>query len=359
MSRPVVPIALLARRIVEHGRIRLGVQGDRGPRSIDTFRFTSPDKEAIETIGERYGGTVKPWSPKKGRNEFEVISEASSIPIALPPEPLGNTPIYELWSAGGVQRRCDGEQVEVPTRTPDGLEMIEQDCICAAKGRMDCKPITRLRVILPELKFAGTWRVETGSWDAAHELPGMVEVVRALQGKGLMRALLAIDKRTEVKDGKTRHFNVPILRLDDSLDDLERGTALMPGLAPGPAKELEAGEVRAHEAHMEARYHDAQAEADVIDAEVIEDAEVIDADMNSPMRFNILRKAATLRLSGDDIMGFVFVVSEGETENMADLSNAQLDRIVAVLQKMDEGKLIYKGKDQKRAVVAKAGQEEA
>lgn len=348
MSRPVVPIALLARRIVEHGRIRLGVQGNRGPRSIDTFRFTSPDKEAIETIAQRYGGEVKPWSPKKGRNEFEVITEASSIPIALPPEPLGNTPIYELWSAGGIQRRCDGKQVEIPTRTPDGLEMIEQDCICDAKGTMDCKPITRLRVILPELKFAGAWRVETGSWDAAHEMPGMVEVIRALQGKGLMRALLAIDKRTEVKDGKTRHFNVPILRLDDSLDDLEQGLALMPGLAPGPAKALEAGD--------SAAAFDGEAAAvasEVVDAEVIEDAEVIDTDMNSPMRFNILRTAAKLKLSGDDVAGFVFVVSEGETENMAALDNSQLERIVTVFQKLDSGELTYAGKDQKRAVVRK------
>ena len=39
-------------RTPEHGRIRLGVKTERAMKSLDTFRFTSPDKEAIEQIAD-------------------------------------------------------------------------------------------------------------------------------------------------------------------------------------------------------------------------------------------------------------------------------------------------------------------
>ena len=55
--KPIKPIHDLG-RTPEHGRIRLGVKTERAMKSLDTFRFTSPDKEAIEQIADAYGGDV-------------------------------------------------------------------------------------------------------------------------------------------------------------------------------------------------------------------------------------------------------------------------------------------------------------
>ena len=76
--RKVEPLTENYSRIPEHGRIRLGMQDEgRGfPKSLDTFRFTSPDKEAVEQIANLYGGEVNKWNDKKASppNQWEVIT---------------------------------------------------------------------------------------------------------------------------------------------------------------------------------------------------------------------------------------------------------------------------------------------
>ena len=171
-NRAVVPVGMIAKRFVEHGRIRFGMKNEKGqPVAIDHFRFTSHDEKVLVALADQYEGTVKPWSPKPGRQEFELISGATEIGVYLPPDPLGGTPVYEMWTAGGWQRRCDGLVCEMPNLTPDGGEVQAVPCICAAKGAMACKPITRLAVILPDIHFGGIWRMEAKGWNAAQELP--------------------------------------------------------------------------------------------------------------------------------------------------------------------------------------------
>src|SRR5690606_27647641 len=120
-----------------------------------------------------------------------------------PPDPLGGTPIYELWGGKGCERRCDGITASTWQRGPEGPEEVEQDCLCVAEGRLSCDVKTRLSVILPEIRFAGTWRLETKSEMAAEELPGMVDFIRSLQDRGLPYATLSIAARRSVVAGET------------------------------------------------------------------------------------------------------------------------------------------------------------
>ena len=64
--KPIKPLAQLG-RAPEQGRIRLGVKTERAMKSLDTFRFTSLDKSAIEQIASIYGGVVKPWTPPRSK----------------------------------------------------------------------------------------------------------------------------------------------------------------------------------------------------------------------------------------------------------------------------------------------------
>ena len=67
-------------RTPEHGRIRLGVKTERAMKSLDTLRFTSPDKEAIEQIADTHGGNVKSWTPPKSKQQqWEVITTSSRV----------------------------------------------------------------------------------------------------------------------------------------------------------------------------------------------------------------------------------------------------------------------------------------
>lgn len=275
--RPIVPIAHLQRRIPEAGRIRTGIaveatskkgaKYDR-PQAIETFRFTSSDQEAIEQIAATYGGTPRPWEKAPTPGQWEVISEASEIRIVLPPDPMGQTPIYELWSGGGCERRCDGYSAQVIGRGPEGPEMTEVPCICVSKGEMACSPHTRLSVILPEIRFAGTWRYQSSSSMAvAVEMPGMVEMVQSLQERSLTRALLAIEHRKSVVAGQTHRFTIPVIRIAESMDALASGAARVGALGNGsqPPAALGSGE------EPESQGSGPTTADDVIDAEVVED----------------------------------------------------------------------------------------
>lgn len=270
-------------RLPEHGRIRMGVKtvgrnGKAGMKSIDTFRFTSPDQQAIEQIAARYGGEAKPWHDDKAspRDQWEVITRTSEVRIFLPPDSLSIW--YELWSGGGVARRCDGEVVQVP-----GVDdMIEKPCMCVAQNAMECKPYTRLTVILPEIRFGGGWRLETKGWEAVHEMPGMQRMIEQLQAMGIVEARLRLDKVQKAVRGQTRHYVVPRLLVDTTPMQMLEGGGTVAALAAGeqalPERpQLVAGpQVDDQERDWfdeETTPLQVQDRDDVIDVEVVEDDE--------------------------------------------------------------------------------------
>lgn len=316
MARPPVPISTIARRLPEAGRIRLGVKTQRAMKSIDTFRFTSQDEASIEQVASIYGGTVKPWSdPKAVGNQFEVITEANELRIALPPDPLGGTPIYEMWGGGGCERRCDGETCEHYVAGRDGIDLEDGPCICSNKGVLECRPITRMSVLLPEVRFLGVWRLDTKSMNAAQELPGMVELIQNLQAKGITRAVLRVERREQRIAGQTRKFVVPVLGLDASVEQLASGSTAL-GQIAGPEPErlaLAAGNGHTEDRELEADSGDRTeythgADDEVVDAElvddepetvVIDDREVVASD-DPPKPARMKRMMALLGGAGID-----------------------------------------------------------
>lgn len=246
MSRPVVPIRSLSMRLPDVGRIRTGKKGPKGqPQKLDTFRFTSPDRTALDQIAQLYGGTVTPWKePKASAGQFEVITGANEIRIALPPDALGESPVYEMWSGGGCQRRCDGETCEIAVADNDGFDLQQHPCLCLAKNVLECKVKTRLSVLLPEVRMTGVWRLDSGSWNVAQEMPAMVEAIRQLQDRGIVRGLLRLEQRTQVLAGRTNKFAVPVLGIDETVEALAAGHARLGAIGAGsspPVPELGPG----------------------------------------------------------------------------------------------------------------------
>lgn len=256
-------------RLPTAGRIRIGVKGaEDAPRAIDHFRFTSHDRTALDQVAAIYGGEVKPWAdPKAAPGQFEVITGASEIRVALPPDPLGGSPNYELWSGGGCARRCDGETCEIMVAAGDDVDLQEVPCICWANGARECKVVTRLSVILPEIRFVGTWRIDTKSEAAADELPGMVSLVQSL-GPGLARAVLRIEPRRGTYGGKTRQFKVPVLGMDASVEELASGAARVGQLGTGssvPALAAGSGETVRDEGPA------VSPDDEIVDAEIVDE----------------------------------------------------------------------------------------
>lgn len=223
--RDVTPLGQLERRMPEAGRIRLGVKTARAMKSIDTFRFTSPYEDTIRKAAELWGGTAQPWDDSRARvrNQWEVITDVDEIDIYLPPG--GCSQWYEMWP--GPSRRCDGVTALVPQAVGDDYELVETPCICKLNRNIECEPYTRMNILLPQLPFRGTWRLETKSYNAAVELPGVIEMIAALhQSNPIVQARLKLAKRSTVTPtGRKKNFVVPELSIVQSIHELQAGAA--------------------------------------------------------------------------------------------------------------------------------------
>lgn len=249
----VVPLNQIDRRMAEAGRIRMGEKTAKAMRSIDRFRFTSPDEGLIKQIAALYGGTAEPWHEPKANpsDQWQVKIEADKINVILPPDSLDQW--YELWAGSGCVRRCDGEQCETPTQTGDGYAMTSVPCMCDANQLMECKPHTRLKVILPGVDLHGVWRLETKGWNALHELPGMVDLIEAMTARGrIVQAQLSIEKQEKMVNRRKSNFVVPKIELPFTPEQLVAGAANLgalttgtspaevPALGPGMSSEYQA-----------------------------------------------------------------------------------------------------------------------
>lgn len=212
-------IITLQRKIAESGRIRIGQQVDTGrgkrPEKLTTFRLTSPDRSRIEQAARLFGGTVQPWQAPAGA-QWEVVTDADSLNVIVPPSDMAFSQWYELWSAGGCTRRCDG-QTETISDGP---------CICDPEKR-DCSIHTRLSVFLADMRGLGFWRVDTSGYYAAVELQGAVEVLKMAAARGqMLPARLCLEQRMVKRVGQgTRRFAVPVLDIDISPGQLLGGAA--------------------------------------------------------------------------------------------------------------------------------------
>ena len=227
-----MPIIALQRRLREAGRIRIGEQvatkkrdgtPTTRPGKLDKFRFTSSDRQSIEAIATLCGGEVRPWADAPVGEQYELYADCKCLDVIIPPVDLAFSQWNELWSGGGCVRRCDG-QTNVINDTP---------CACDPDNQ-ECKPTTRLGVILTAIEGIGVWRLETHGWNAAAELNGAIEVLRVIQTKGAMvPARLMLEQRQSKRDGKTFNFAVPVLDLNLSVAALTAGSGDAPRLASG------------------------------------------------------------------------------------------------------------------------------
>ncbi len=192
----------LQRRLVEVGRIRMGEKAESGrPVRLETWKLTSRDQVRLKAAANAFGGEVREWKDHPG--QYELHTTVDALPILLMPG-QAISQHYELWSGGGCKRRCDGQTEQLS----DGA------CLCDPERR-ECKPHTRLNVLLPDVAGVGAWRLDTTGYYAAVELTGTVDLLEVATMRGvLLPARLRIDQRSVLRDGQTRRFPVPTLDID-------------------------------------------------------------------------------------------------------------------------------------------------
>lgn len=224
-----MPILSLQRRARQLGRIRIGqvttgANGKARPSKLDTFRLTSHSRALIEKVAELYGGTAVRWTPQGGGPDgWEVVTESTRLPVLVPPQPVSQ--YFELWAGSGCTRRCDGE-TELLSDSP---------CKCSPEAdERECKPTTRLNVILRDVEGIGVWRLDSKGYSAAAELPDVADFLA--QSKGYITGFLSLEERVSKKDGQTRRFMVPTIEVEVTPSQLMAGHGAQQLAGPVPAQ---------------------------------------------------------------------------------------------------------------------------
>ncbi|KKK59048.1 hypothetical protein LCGC14_3038310, partial [marine sediment metagenome] len=167
----IVDLQLKARRL---GEIRLGDtvtrDGKTYPISLDTFRLTSVAKGLLDQAAKLWGGKVVPWqASEKSAAKWQLVTDTSELPVYVAPQDPDSVTWYESWTAGGLQRRCDGESI-----VNRGGEVLP--CVCDPENR-ECRMVTRLQVMLPDLPDVGVWTLSSTGFYAASEIAMSIQIV--------------------------------------------------------------------------------------------------------------------------------------------------------------------------------------
>jgi hypothetical protein len=233
---------IVQKRMMQLGRVRLGEKGAKGePRKLSTFRFTSASADLLKSVAARYRGTVKPWTDAPDEGYFQLVTESTELDIVLPPvfSQADGTPTMpysqwlELWSAGGCQRRCNGEEIVGGTELGAAAS---KPCMCDPDNRA-CKITTRIEFLMPDVLGFGVWRLDSHGWNAAAELPGTLSLLHQAAAQGqFIPATLRIEHRTKKEGGETRRFIVPVVELRNMTIDQLAGGALPLAINGPPAR---------------------------------------------------------------------------------------------------------------------------
>ena len=192
-------------------------------------------------------------------------------------------------------------------------------CICNQNGYMECKPKSRLKVLLPQIRMAGFWRMETNSWNAVEELSAMEQALTQMQAYGILDAA-PHPARAEHRRG-TRKYVIPRLEFNETSQALIDGASTRgrPAHRDAPPGQVgrggAAGAIGPGEAWEDAALDRRRQRAtrcrgndDIIDAEVVEEevlCGVVDkghpAKVRARMHATIAQVAKDHGIKADDL----------------------------------------------------------
>ena len=194
---------------------RIGVLRKGGPKPNDkqpgpdlgeNFRFTGNDAGVEADWAEVFG------TDDQGR----LLVDGLSIRLPYPTVDANWAAWRELWVAGGLVCRCDGEQ-HVLWRDKEGKVVLDNPQPCPGRS-CQAKPVGRLEVLVSDLRRMGTVTVQTTSKNDIINLDGCLRAL-ALAFGDVSRLPLRLSRvsrmiSTPAGDGKRARREKWLLHLE-------------------------------------------------------------------------------------------------------------------------------------------------
>lgn len=245
---PIIGFTDLQRRSLQIGELRIGTSvasasgKGRTPKRLDTYRITTGSRATAEGAAAIYGGTVAPWSERKGM--WEVITDRTELQVWVPPRGEAVDSWMEAWDGPRCLAKCDGKMMVRPERKPcmcphpaDSSDPAQVQAarekrmsMAAMRPPQACRPMTRYNVSITELPGAlGVFKLVTASESAAVESADSGDLLALARERGVyLPAIARISWRTRIGDGKP--YPVPSLQIGASMQQIASGE-----LPAGPA----------------------------------------------------------------------------------------------------------------------------
>ncbi|HEV8450555.1 MAG TPA: hypothetical protein VGQ45_03920 [Gaiellales bacterium] len=215
------------------GRVRLGEKTAKGyPKAVDYFRVDLDEsgitsQPAVDSFHEVYGDTPRQLRIQiPGHTIEQVVDQA-----------------YRRYSAGGLQRQCEGPAGQCSAKSQSGA-WTDQPCLCAAQGldpngephhKDACEFSFSFSFLLPDVSGLGIWDLSSGSTMSRDAIVGFLQMMLNLRGQ---IALLECDMLVVMKTGRAGAL-VPTVELRthagtprEMLEAAAAGTPLSPGAVP-------------------------------------------------------------------------------------------------------------------------------
>ena len=201
------------------------------PTKSRGFTFHTDERDRAEEIARVFGGKVEEAvSRDEEGGSWRVVTEATELEcFALTADESSWDCHLEMWGAGGILRRCDGEVASMAvSKGPDGKDAVLRNvpCLCEQEGlpqEARCDATSRLNIVIPALKDVpgiGVWQVQSrgvGTWRA---IDGTMMVLEKLGKVARVPLLLKAEYKT-VRGGDGRPRDVPVMRLDSKMSMAE------------------------------------------------------------------------------------------------------------------------------------------
>jgi Recombination directionality factor-like len=232
-----MPIRLIdqQRALAVIGAIRMGERKEpnRPGFQRSTFRFTSPNKIALEKLQKVTGGTITPWPEQPGA--FELNSNTGVVRVIIDTE-LSFDQNFQMYDGKTPCRNCDGitcRHIEVKRgdtkdkkKITDCIDHGFVPCVCDPDGLQNelpdkdrlCDRMTELKVMLPDTDDVTLWRFQSKGTIFNKEVQGAIDSFRAL---GFRRGycLLSINLLAKHRGNEVSKFGVARLTLDPEPPD--------------------------------------------------------------------------------------------------------------------------------------------
>lgn len=247
-----MPLLDRQKKAKQIGEIRLGLRvatakGNLRPAKGETLRFTTRSGFVAQDVANKLGGDVHETTLSDGRATFEVITNVTEVAVMVPPGDAVISQHYEMWTAAGCARRCDGFTDQISggsCKCPNDLDVRKE--MAMKTPPQACKPLTRLNVMLPYIADLGVWLVQSTGDMAADELGEIASVLKAARNQGVaIPAMLRMEQRVSRIVGEKPHeYVVPVLdtpqtSLYDLIELSNNGAGLRDALPPPPAYVLD------------------------------------------------------------------------------------------------------------------------